>query len=195
MIHSIKGAVAAVSDGFAVVTVGGLGFRISMPGRALAALPRGEEVELLCHLHVREDALELYGFRSLQELEFFELLIAVSGVGPKSALAVMDVADLSELGAAIQENRPDLLTRASGIGRKTAERIILELKGKIRMGGAEEMVRKMEGDSDILETLVGLGYRRDQARSALEKVHKDAVGLEARLKEALKILGNKGSRK
>lgn len=191
MIYSIKGPVTAVSDNFAVVEVGGMGLKVFMSERGRKALPRGAEASLFCHLHVREDALDLYGFRSAEELEFFELLLAISGVGPKSALAVLDVAELAELGAAIQEGRPDLLTKASGIGRKTAERIVLELKGKIRMGGAEEMVKKMEGDSDLVETLVGLGYRRDQAKSALEKVKKEVVGLEARLREALKILGGR----
>lgn len=181
----------AVSTSFAVVEVGGLGLKVFMSERGLKSLHQGSEAALFCHLHVREDALDLYGFRSPEELEFFELLLAISGVGPRSALAVLDVAELAELGAAIQEGRPDLLTKASGIGRKTAERIVLELKGKIRMGGAEEMVKKMEGDSDLVETLVSLGYRRDQAKSALDKISKETVGLEARLKEVLKILGKK----
>lgn len=189
MIYSIKGPVAAVSEEFAVVESGGIGFKIFMSERGLKSLLRGSEASLFCHLHVREDALDLYGFPAAEELEFFELLLGISGVGPKSALSVLDVASLAELGAAIQESRPDLLTKASGIGRKTAERIVLELKGKVRVGGAEEMVRKMEGDSDLVETLVGLGYRRDQAKSALEKVNKETVGLEARLREALKVLG------
>lgn len=191
MIYSIKGFIAAVSGEFAVVSVGGMGFKVFLSEHALATLAPGAETELFCHLHVREDALDLYGFRSAEELELFEMLVAVSGVGPKSALAVLDVADLVELGAAIQEGRPDLLTRASGIGRKTAERIVLDLKGKIRMGGSEEVVRKMEGDSDLVETLVGLGYRRDQAKMALEKVPKEITGLEDRLRECLKILGGK----
>lgn len=191
MIYSLKGIVAAVSNPFAVLDVHGVGFKVFMTQRALSGLPRGAEVEIFCHLHVREDALDLFGFRSAEELEFFGMLLSISGVGPKSALAILDVADLAELGAAIQEGRPDLLTSASGIGRKTAERIILELKGKVRVGGAEERVKKMEGDSDLVETLVGLGYRRDQAKSALEKVGKDTSGLEARLREALKILGNR----
>jgi Holliday junction DNA helicase RuvA len=191
MIYSIKGPVAAISDNFAVVEVGGMGLKVFMSERGRKSLTRGAETSLFCHLHVREDALDLYGFPSPEELEFFGLLLSISGVGPKSALAVLDVAELAELGAAIQEGRPDLLTKASGIGRKTAERIVLELKGKIRMGGAEEMVKKMEGDSDLVETLVGLGYRRDQAKSVLEKVSRDVVGLEARLREALRILGGK----
>lgn len=190
MIYSVKGPVAAVSENFVVVEVGGMGLKVFMSERGRKGLTLGSETSLFCHLHVREDALDLYGFRNAEELEFFELLLGISGVGPKSALAVLDVAGLEELAAAIQEGRPDLLTKASGIGRKTAERVVLELKGKIRAGGAEDLVKKMEGDSDLLETLVGLGYRRDQAKSALEKVKKETTGLEARLREALRALGN-----
>jgi Holliday junction DNA helicase RuvA len=191
MIYKLRGPIAEVFEDFAVLTVGGVGFKIFMAERALAGLSVGSEMDMFCHLHVREDALDLYGFRDGKELEFFEMLLAVSGVGPRSALAVLDVADLSELGAAIQEGRPDLMTRAAGIGRKTAERIVLDLKGKIKVGGAEEMVKRMEGDSDIMETLVGLGYRRDQAKAALEKLDKGTAGVEARLREALKTLGGK----
>lgn len=194
MIHNIKGSIEGTYREFAVVSVGGMGFKVFLSERALAALSPGLEVSLFCHLHVREDALDLYGFRSAEELELFEMLVAVSGVGPKSALSVLDVGDLAELSAAIQEGRPDLLTQASGIGRKTAERIVLDLKGKVRVGSAEEVVRKMEGDTDLIETLVGLGYRRDQAKSALEKVQKETTGLEDRLRESLKILGGKNKK-
>jgi holliday junction DNA helicase RuvA len=191
MIYSVKGPVASVTENFAVLEVGGLGLKIFMSDRGLKTLRQDVDAVLFCHLHVREDALDLYGFRSAEELEFFELLLSISGVGPRSALAILDVAELSELAAAIQEGRPDLLTKASGIGRKTAERIVLELKGKVHAGGSEEMVKKMEGDSDLLETLISLGYRRDQAKAALEKVKKEVVGLEMRLKEALKFLAGK----
>ena len=95
------------------------------------------------------------------ELRFFELLISVSGVGPKSALSVLDVGELSDLAAAIAENRPDLLTRASGVGRKTAERVIVELRTKIRLPSSEGAVRRMDVDADLVETLASLGYRRE----------------------------------
>jgi Holliday junction DNA helicase RuvA len=191
MIYKLSGPASEVFEDFAVISVGGIGYKVHMSARALSGLQAGSETDIFCHLHVREDALDLYGFRGENELEFFEMLLDVSGVGPRSALAVLDVADLSELGAAIQEGRPDLMTRAAGIGRKTAERIVLDLKGKVKVGGAEEMVKRMESDNDILETLVGLGYRRDQAKAALEKLDKGTTGVEARLKEALKALGSK----
>ena len=153
--------------------------------------PNGTTVKLFSYLHVREDILDLYGFLNEEELHFFELLISVSGVGPKSALSVLDISDIKELAASIQENRPDLLTRASGIGRKTAERIIIDLRNKVKVERSEESVKRMESDADIVETLTNLGYRREDTKAALQKVGKEITGLELRLKAALKILGKK----
>jgi Holliday junction DNA helicase RuvA len=190
MIYSLSGTIKEKKERFGVVEVGGIGFKISTNERTLRNMPAsGKPVSLYCHLHVREDALELYGFLDEAALKFFEQLVSVSGVGPKSAIAVMDIAPLTELTAAISENRPDLLTRASGIGRKTAERIIIDLRSKVRNKEAEVTVKKMEGDADLVESLVGLGYKRDQARSALDKVASNVMGIEDRLKAALKVLG------
>lgn len=187
MIYSLKGTLASKEDGFLVVEVGGVGYKVFASKNTLNYSYR-EEVLLYIHTHVREDLLDLYGFLSRDELVFFEQLIGISGVGPKSALAVMDVSDLPGLAAAIQEGRPDLLTQAPGIGRKTAERLVLELRGKVRIGGAESLVKTMDSDSDIIETLVALGYKKEVARSALSKLAKDISGTEERLKSALKIL-------
>lgn len=167
----------------------GIGLKVFTSKKALSRL--GEEAKLFTHLHVREDALDLFGFQSERELKFFEQLISISGVGPKSALSIMDVAELEKIIAAIKEGRPDLLTEASGIGRKTAERIIIELRGKVTTAESGEMVKTMESDSDILETLISLGYKKDAVRSAMEKVAKEAKGMEARLKAVLKILSGK----
>lgn len=193
MIYSISGKLSVKSGHFAVVDAAGLGLKIFTNRRTLDALPTlGSSIKFFCHLHLREDGLELYGFLAPEELNFFELLISVSGVGPKSALAILEIAELKNLAAAIKEGRPDLLTRASGIGRKTAERIILELKSKVQSEKSEVVVGKMETDVDLVETLVGLGYRRDQAKSALSRVNEKMIDLEERLKAALKILGGRG---
>ncbi|HUX35957.1 MAG TPA: Holliday junction branch migration protein RuvA [Candidatus Paceibacterota bacterium] len=192
MIHSVSGKLIEKRDSFAVIEVLGVGIKLTSHRRALSSMPPvGSQVKLFSHLHVREDLLDLYGFPTEEELNFFELLISVSGVGPKSALAILEISELKELAAAIQENRPDLLTRASGIGRKTAERIIIDLKTKVKTEMSSEAVKRMESDADIVETLTNLGYRRDEAKVALQKVGKDVTGLEPRLKEALKILGKK----
>lgn len=192
MIYSIRGTPQVIGENFLVLSVGGIGFKIFLSSRALEkARDAGGELLIFTHLHVKEDALDLYGFLEENELRFFELLISVSGVGPKSALAILDVAEIKNLLAAIKENRPDLLTHASGIGRKTAERIILELRGKVKSGGSEGVVKTMQADEDIVEALVGLGYRRGDAKAALGKIDEKTTGMEARLKAALKVLGGR----
>ncbi len=189
MIYSLRGTVLSKDLQFAVVEVGGIGLKVFAASRTLRDIRPGEAASLFSHLHVKEDALDLYGFLSLEEMNFFELLIGISGVGPKSALAVLDVAELPELCAAIEEGRADLLTQASGIGRKTAERIILELKGKVAAPGSSSVVERMEGDTDLIEALTALGYRREKAKAAVAKVDQAVTGLESRLKAALKLLG------
>ncbi len=192
MIYSIAGKLAIKSEHFVVVEIAGIGFKIFINKGNAKSLPAPRaDIKLFCYLNVKEDGMELYGFPSEDELRFFEMLNSVSGVGPKSALAILAISELKNLSAAIKENRPDLLTRASGIGRKTAERIILELKTKVQAERSESVVRKMESDADLTETLVGLGYRREEAKAALSKVDEKVVKMEDRLKTALKILGRK----
>ena len=174
-----------------VFDVHGVGFKIFMSDKDLKEIGGDEDLEIFTHLHVKEDALDLYGFLSAKELTFFELLISVSGVGPRSALSILDVAEIGKLTAAIVENRPDLLTQASGIGRKTAEKVIIELRGKVATLQSEEIVKSMESDGDLVEALGALGYRKENARAVLSKIPADVKGLEPRLKEALKILSGK----
>lgn len=172
-----------------MIETGGLGLKILAGERTRKKIGSvGTDIKLFTHFHVREDAMELFGFSTEDELVFFELLISVSGVGPKSALSILDIAQLHELSAAIKAGRPDLLTQASGIGRKTAERIILELKTKVQSTKSGSVVEKMETDTDLIEALSNLGYRREEARGALERVPVDVVGVEGRLKAALKLL-------
>lgn len=192
MIYSLSGKLAMKSDHFIVVETGGLGLKVAVSERTLKELPAiGTNVKLFSYLNVRENGLDLYGFSSDEMLAFFEMLISVSGVGPKSALAILDVAPMSELSAAIKEGRPDLLTRASGIGRKTAERVIVELRSKVQSAKSGQVVEKMETDADLVEALSSLGYRSDEARAALAKVDAKVTGVEARLKAALALLSKK----
>lgn len=192
MIYNINGKLTAKKDNFVIIETSGIGFKVFVSEKTAKNLPViGEKAELFTNLHLREDGLDLYGFKTPEELDFFELLVSISGVGPKSAISILNIAEIKNLKAAIKEGRPDLLTRASGIGRKTAERIILELRNKVQAEKSELSVKKMETDSDLAETLAGLGYRRDQAREALNKVDEKITNLEERLKTALKILNKK----
>jgi Holliday junction DNA helicase RuvA len=192
MIYSVSGKLAIKADHFIVVETGGLGLKLAVSARTIKELPAaGATVSVFSYMNVRENGIELYGFLSEDALTFFEMLISVSGVGPKSALAILDVAPMNELSAAIKEDRPDLLTQASGIGRKTAERVIIELRTKVQSAKSGQVVEKMETDSDLVEALSGLGYRREEARAALGKVDAKVVGVEARLKAALALLSKK----
>jgi len=192
MIYSVTGTVTARHNNFFVLETGGIGYKIFTNERTMGELTsENGSVRVFTHLQPREDAMELYGFLHEEELKFFEMLISVSGVGPRSALSILGVAELKQLSAAIKEGRPDVLTHASGIGRKTAERIIVELRTKVQSDESEATVKTMETDADLVETLVALGYRRDQARAALGKVDEKITGMEVRLKAALKILSNK----
>lgn len=191
MIYSIAGKLVLRKENFAVVETGGVGYKIYATERTLERIKTiGESVRLFCHLYVREDRLDLYGFLTEQELRLFELFNSVAGVGPKSAMGLLDIDKSENLIAAIAENRPDLLTRVSGIGRKTAERIILELKNKIG-SKTEGRTAAMEADIDVEEALVNLGYPRRSAREALEKLPPTVQKVEERLKEALKMLGKR----
>ncbi|MEK7195476.1 MAG: Holliday junction branch migration protein RuvA [Patescibacteria group bacterium] len=192
MIYTISGKLTKKGPNLIVVEVGGLGFKVFANERTIKNLPVvGSDISLFSFLYLREQGPELYGFLSAEELGLFELLNTISGVGPKVAISILDIADLKSLAAAIKEGRPDLLTRASGVGRKTAERIVLELRNKVQSEMSEIAVKKMESDVDLAETLIGLGYRRDEAKSALAKVEDGVVNIEDRLKAALRILSGK----
>jgi len=193
MIHAISGELVNKGRDFLAVELHGITFKVLTHKRLLERpIVIGSKVSLFTYLHHKEDVLDLYGFDNQEELRFFELLISVSGVGPKSALGILSVGDIPQLEAAIKENRPDLLTKVSGVGRKTAERIIVELKSKVESSGSAIKVAGMESDSDVVEALMGLGYKADQAKEALKKVSKEAEGLEEKLREALKLLGRRG---
>lgn len=189
MIYSISGAVTAKKEGFVVVETGGVGYKIFVSAQTYSAMPKaGEGVHLFCHLQVKEDGHNLYGFLREGELSFFEKLITVSGVGPKSALAIMALASVRDLSAAINEGKPELLTRAAGVGRKIAERVVLELRGKLPVLHSEDTVRQMESDIDVEDALIGLGYPRSEAKRVVGEVGAAVRGVEARLRAALKLI-------
>ena len=189
MIYSLYGKLIEKKDNYFVVEIGGIGFSVKSSINVLKSLPQiGQLVNVFTYLHVREDALELYGFLNQEDLEFFQMLIGISGIGPKSALGVLSIEKAEKLKAAISEGRSELLTKASGVGKKTADRIILELRGKLKQKGSEKIIGLMESDHDIVEALSNLGYAKTQARDALAKVDSKIVKMEERIKAALKEL-------
>lgn len=188
MIGSIKGKIIFKTDKFLIVETGGVGYKISVSPNALSkSFKINEEIFLWTYTHVREDALDLFGFLERKELEFFEMLISVSGIGPKSALVILSVASIEILKKAINADDISYLTKISGIGRKTAEKIVIELRDKI---GKEKTEGSLQYELDALEALKSLGYTQSEAREALKKVSVDS-DTNAKIREALKILGGK----
>lgn len=194
MIEFIRGKLDSRRDDSLVIDLGGFGIRVFVSKFSLSrfsSVVLGGEVMIFCYLRLREDGADLYGFHSRDELRLFRLLNTISGVGPKSAISILNVASLEELVSAISEKRVDLLTNASGIGRKTAERIVLELGSRVVAPGADAVVKKMEIDQDIVETLVGLGYRKDEAQRAIGKIDSNVRDINSRLKLVLRVLSKR----
>ena len=186
MIGNISGKVLVKDAGTITVSVGGFGFVVRVTADTIKSVREGEEVNLVTHLAVREDALDLYGFLTKEELSFFKLLIGVSGIGPKSALGILSVAPPKILEKAVVTGNTSYLTKVSGIGQKNAEKIILGLKDKI---GGVEGESGLEDDEDVVLALRSLGYGGKEIREALKKITEDVSGAEERIKEALKQLG------
>ncbi len=193
MIYALSGIVSGKKENFLVVDVSGVGFKVFSNTQTLYRLPKeGEAVRVYCHTHVREDALELYGFLDEGELKFFEMLISVSGVGPRTALLILDLDSFPNVMAAIVGKKADVLSRAPGIGRKTAERIILELQSKINVSEVKGLDRAAETNIEIEDALVGLGYDRRVVKKTLAEMDDASEsGVEEKLRGALKLLGGK----
>ena len=187
MIASLSGKIELKTDRYLILDVNGVGYKIYSSPSILKELEGKNETKLFIHLYPRENLLDLYGFLTFEELEFFEQLISVSGIGPKAGLSVMMLAPVKTLKQAIASGQKSLLTKVSGVGQKTAERIILELKDKIiaPISG----IKRLSSDSEAIDALVSLGYTTNQARESLEKVPTKVKSVEERVKEALKILG------
>ncbi len=177
--------VVAKDPEYIVLDVAGVGYQVFVTPETLAHTSEERTVTLWTHLAVRETALDLYGFLKREDLVFFELLIGISGVGPKSALAILSLADVATLESAVREGDTTYLTKVSGIGAKSAKKIVLELSDKVGKGVEGQSLRE---DADTLDALTAMGYSVSEARDALKQVPKDIVGGNERLKYALKAL-------
>lgn len=186
MIAHISGEVATVGKNFLVIQVGGFGVRVEVPARVCDNVHVGEPVFLHTQLVVREDAWSLYGFESQQESEFFDLLMGVNGVGPRIALAMLSVLSLDAIRRAVVSEQADVFTRVPGIGKKSAQRILLHLQDKV--GGVEPLdgLSVSDVDTEVIEALTSLGYSVVEAQSALQAIPKDAPQeVEEKLRLAL----------
>ncbi len=191
MISHLRGGILTVTEKYVLIDVSGVGYRVFCTNDLLAELSGKTETALHTYLAVREDALDLYGFSNEDDLGFFELLISVSGIGPKSALGILGIASTDALRRAIATGDTSYLTKVSGIGRKTAEKIVLELRDKLAAHASSEGKHSLRAESDTILALQALGYSAGDARDALKHVPSEITDTNARIKEALKILGQK----
>ena len=182
MIALITGEVVARGADHVVVDVRGVGYKVFVPRH-----PSGDAVTLHTHHVVREDAQQLFGFESREELALFEMLITVSGVGPKAALSLLSVSSPAQLASAIASGDAVALSRAPGVGKKTAERLIVDLKGKIQRGGIEREPSDLPSDDDAAAALQALGYTPAEALAALRGAPPaGSATTEERVTEALR---------
>jgi len=191
LIAFVEGKVATIGTDSAVLEAGGVGYRIFCGPGTLSGLREGATVRLFTHHLVREDQQALYGFRTSEELGFFELLITVTGVGPKVALSISSSRPVTDLQLAIFQGDEGVLTAVSGVGKKLAARIVLELREKVAAAGATSGTGAGSAESEVVAALQALGYSSSEAReSARGAVASLPVGasLEERVKAALRVL-------
>ncbi|CAN5461649.1 Holliday junction branch migration protein RuvA [soil metagenome] len=191
MIASLEGVVSALAASGVVLEVGGVGYRVHVGPGTLAGLRMGEQVKLHTHHLVREDMQALYGFRNTEELAFFELITTVTGVGPRLGLAIISSRPVADLQLAILQGDEAVLTAVSGVGRRLAGRIVLELKEKVAAAGGAVAAGGGGGESEVVAALEALGYSTREARDAAMQsapAYAPGASLEERVKEALRAL-------
>lgn len=198
MLAYIKGSLAMKLEGYVVIDVGGLGYKVFMSEKTIEELGNiGDIVKIHTHYHVREDDISIYGFKTNEELKMFELLLGVSGIGAKSAINMLSNITPSSFALAVITNDTSKLVKIPGIGAKSAARIVLELKDKLKTVEAAqkentEIKVAIEEDDKITEAISALqvlGYNRKEIEKALEKIDKDSLSLEDIIRKGLLILG------
>lgn len=191
MIVGLEGTVASFGVDHVVLNVGGVFYRVAVPASSISQLgKKGETVRVYTHLYVREDQLALYGAADERQLRMFETLLGVSGIGPKVGLSILSTMPVESLENAIANGNVDLLTRIPGIGRKTASRLVLELKGKLDLLVAAGISASPSAASEVVEALSGLGYSPAEIQAALSTLPKEQeLTTEDMVMFALKRLG------
>jgi len=194
MIDQISGKIISINDNYVVIAVGGLGIKVNISAAFSSKLVNEDLINLVTYLNVREDALDLYGFKNESERNLFLMLISISGIGPKLAISILSWAELEELKSNIISGDIKSLTSIPGVGAKTAKRIVIELKDKLsktittELGFEDNFNSKIS--KDVLSALVGLGYNENIAKGVIKKINPTNTdkSIESLIKEALKIL-------
>lgn len=188
MISYLSGTIISRGKGYVIIDIGRIGYKVFVNANLWVDLKVGQAAEFFIYEHQTDQGRSLFGVLNQEELDFFELLLSVSGVGPKTALTALGVAKIPELKSSIARGDYDLLNKVSGIGKKTAERIILELKSKVFSSDYADNTADRPGASDEIDALLALGYSSLQARQALNEVDMSITDSRERIKNALKRL-------
>ena len=176
-----------IDKNFVIVDIGGMGYKVHAPMDTIAILEsKKKEVIMWTHLAVRENALDLYGFLTKHDLDFFEKIISISGIGPKKAINILSVASFETIRRAVSAGDASSLQKISGIGKKNAEKLVVELRDKIDK--SEESDAVLKDEIDTIEALKALGYSFKDAKEALGRVSKSAKSTNEKIREALRIL-------
>jgi len=187
VISYLKGNVVDRGENWLLVEAGGIGYKVFVPAETLLASKAGEAVELFCHHHFSQDSQALYGFTKKSDLELFEMIISISGIGPKSALSILSKARSEEIEKAIRDGDAALFTAISGVGKKRADHIILELRPKLGLTGRQEEIVGSEAEK-VWAALQNLGYRRDEVAEVIKKMPADLSSDSERIKWVLRNL-------
>jgi Holliday junction DNA helicase RuvA len=189
MIAYLSGKIINRTEKYIILLVSGVGYEVFLPEKFISKVQIDQDLEVYLYHKQREDAQELYGFESLKEREFFTKLISVSGVGPKSALAVLSIADVDNLSSAIATGNAEIFKKVSGIGTKTAERIVVELKSKVgALASMTEASNEDSGDIEVFEALSALGFADNDIRSVYSQLPANLETTSDKIKAALKLL-------
>ncbi len=187
MIATLQGRIVAKGENHVIIDVGGVGFKVFVPSSVLQRLgAMGQEASLFTHMHVRENEIALYGCRTPDELALFELLLGVSGIGPKVALNIVSIMSADDLRDAIARGDALMLTRIPGVGKKTAERVMLDLKDKLGVGLEFVSYPALtHADAEVISALTSLGYSIAEAQAALRSLPREELTLEERVRLSL----------
>lgn len=189
MIGFLKGKILISSLSKVIIDVSGVGYSVHTTPKTVERLRSGNEASLWIHTAVRENDISLYGFETESELKMFETLLNVSGIGPKSALTVLGIAGVKAIEEAVISGNTSVLTKVAGIGKKTADKIVLELSGKI--ASSDELSSEAQADLDLFEALRALGYRDNDIQSVIKSIPTDISSTSERITFALRNLGKK----
>ncbi|MFH1509141.1 MAG: Holliday junction branch migration protein RuvA [bacterium] len=189
MIAQIKGKIAQIHGNNVILDVSGVGYETHCPLSVLEKAKVGEEITLFTHQYIREDAMDLYGFLNMDDKEVFELLLSISGVGPKAGVNILSMNSAEEIKQAISQKDESLFTRVSGIGKRTAERIIVDLKDKVTVNGIAPKTKLIPDQEEVVDALKGLGYKHKEARDLAVSIPAEMENFEDKIRYVLKEAG------